>query len=92
MLYTTQDFSAYVTPSKTVQLVEYPNSCWQVGINTNPDFAPEVLTVSGDPYDSCDTCIPIYYTLTNCDIEQVIYAEPTAELLTNDGLVININH
>ena len=90
VLYTTQDFSAYVTPSKTVQLVEYPNSCWQVGINTNPDFAPEVLTVSGDPYDSCDTCIPIYYTLTNCEIEQVIYAEPTAELLANDGLVINI--
>lgn len=90
VLYTTQDFSAYVTPSKTVQLVEYPTSCWQVGINTNPDFAPEVLTVSGDPYDSCETCIPIYYLLTNCDTQEIILAEPTDELLANDGLVINI--
>lgn len=90
VIYTTQDFSAYVTPSKTVQLVEYADACWQVGINTNETFVPEIITVSGDPYTSCTECIPVYYTLSNCEIEQVIYAEPTAELLANDGLVVNI--
>ena len=90
VIYTIQDFSAYVTPSKTVQLVEYADACWQVGINTNETFVPEIITVSGDPYTSCTECIPVYYTLTNCETEQVIYAEPTAELLANDGLVVNI--
>jgi len=90
VIYTTQDFSAYVTPSLTVQLVEFGGACWQVGINTSESFTPITITVSGEPYASCAECIPIYYVLENCETEEIIYAEPSDELLANNGLVVNI--
>jgi hypothetical protein len=90
IIYTTEDLSDYVRPSQTVQLLEYPNKCWQVGVNTNQSFIPESVTVNGEPYTSCETCIPVYYTLVNCDTEETIYAEPSDALLANDGLVVNI--
>lgn len=88
---TIQDLSAYVQPSLVVRLEEYPGICWQVGLYTEEIVTEfEEITIDGEPFISCEECIPVYYTLTNCEIEQVIYAEPSAELLANVDLVVNI--
>lgn len=51
---------------KTVNLVEYPGDCWQVGPNDEKTLPFEDLTVSGQPYETCEECDPKEYGLTNC--------------------------
>lgn len=51
---------------KTVNLVEYPGDCWQVGPNEEKTLPFEDLTVSGQPYETCEECDPKEYGLTNC--------------------------
>ncbi len=51
---------------KTVNLVEYPGDCWQVGPNDEKTLPFEDLTVSGQPYETCEQCDPKEYGLTNC--------------------------
>ena len=45
---------------------EYLNECWQVGINNETVFVPEVVTVDGDPFTACIECNPTIYQLNNC--------------------------
>ena len=87
---TLTDLSAYIRPSVVVRLEEYSGQCWTVGVGLEGIDVFEDVTVDGEPYASCETCIPIYYTLVNCDTEETIYAEPSDALLANDGLVVNI--
>jgi photosystem II stability/assembly factor-like uncharacterized protein len=83
-------FSAYVQPSKVVRLLEYPYTCWQVGINYDQDYVPETLTVDGDAYVTCDTCIPKYFILTRCSDQSIVYANYTDDLFQSNGLVASI--
>jgi photosystem II stability/assembly factor-like uncharacterized protein len=88
IIYTIQDLQANL--SKTVQLVEYPNKCWQIGPNPTSTFVPETVTIS-EVFDSCDECIPEYYVLSSCEGDITIYALPSDELLASDGLVAQID-
>jgi len=57
-------FEAYL--GKTVNLVEYPGDCWQVGPNDQKTLPLEPLTVDGQPFDTCEECDPKEFGLTNC--------------------------
>lgn len=90
--YTEDDLSAYVQPSMVVTIEEYPDLCWQVGINSDPEYTPETITVV-ESYETCDTCLTKYFVLTNCnDEEDIIYAEYSDDLNANNGLVIRIGN
>lgn len=64
VLYTVVDFSAVV--DKIVKVQEYPDECWTVVLNTDTTYTPVTLTVSGTPYETCISCNPTKYQLTNC--------------------------
>lgn len=87
---TIQDFSEYTNPSQIVKLEEFPNTCWQVGIYDEVLTEFSVVTVDGEPFATCADCIPVYYILTNCETEAVIYAEPSAALLANKDKTVQI--
>lgn len=87
---TIQDFSEYTNPSQVVRLEEFPNTCWQIGIYDEIVTEFSVVTVDGEPFATCADCIPVYYILTNCETEAVIYAEPSAALLANKDKTVQI--
>lgn len=72
VLYTIQDFSDYVSPSQVVTLVEYPDTCWQVGINYDDVYVPETLTVVNE-FANCGDCLRKYYLLTNCNNPDIYF-------------------
>jgi hypothetical protein len=91
VFYTTQsEFENYTNPSQIVTLQEYPQACWIVGVNNDDIFTPETLTVV-EAYPSCAECVPVYYELTNCEDESIIYANPQDDLLDNNNLVVKID-
>jgi len=75
--YTESDLSDYVNPSKVVNLVEFPNTCWEVGINSDFPYVPISVTVDGPAYESCEDCIPKYYQLTNCVNPEIVILTDT---------------
>lgn len=88
---TYQDLSAYVQPSLTVNLVEYPDTCWQVGVGVDDAETFEEVTIDGEPYESCEACVPVYIQLTSCIDSSLEYAVSTTELLANNELVVTLN-
>jgi len=87
---TIQDFSEYTNPSQVVRLEEYPETCWRVGIYDEVLTEFEVVTVDGEPFATCADCIPVYYLLENCETEDIIYAEPSTDLLANIDKTVQI--
>jgi hypothetical protein len=72
VIYSSTDLSMY--QGQTIQLQEYPGECWQVGPNDDTIYIPELLTIDGRPYGTCEECNPTKYQLTNClnDISFII--------------------
>jgi photosystem II stability/assembly factor-like uncharacterized protein len=70
--YTESDLSTYVEPSKIVNFVELPGSCWTVGLNFDFPYTPITLTPDGPPYDSCEDCKQRLYQLTNCNNPSIV--------------------
>lgn len=66
VIYTTTDLSDFISPTKIIKVAEYPSECWQVGNNDKLDVEFEEITVEGEPFESCETCSPALYQLTNC--------------------------
>lgn len=87
---TIQDLSEYTNPSQVVRLEEFPNTCWQVGIYDEIVTEFSVVTVDGEPFATCADCIPVYYELTNCETEDIVYAEASAALLANKDKTVQI--
>ena len=75
---------------KTVQLVEYPGDCWQVGPNDQKTLPLEPLTVDGQPFDTCEECDPKEYGLTNC--VNGISVLSTVDLSAYVGKVIKVDN
>ena len=88
-IYTNTNLLAYTNPSKIIKVEEYPNECWQVGINDKTTFVPETVTVDGEPFTKCVDCDPNLYQLNNCfnDTSFILSDSDLAAVL---GKVINI--
>jgi hypothetical protein len=79
-IYTESDLNLYV--GQVGKFLQYPNVCWSVSVNIDPDVTFEDLTPDGVPFPTCTDCLPapvITYTLTNCQ-------DPTNQIATDSNL------
>jgi hypothetical protein len=72
------DFSAYV--GQTVNLQEYPGVCWVVSITDDINAPRQDVTIQGDGFADCETCLVTYYQLTNCANPDVFLISTSTEL------------
>ncbi len=78
ILYTQTDFSEYV--GKFVNLQEYPGNCFACKIAVGNPTPIQNLTINGEPYSDCESCLVTYYQLTNCANPNVILISTSTEL------------
>jgi hypothetical protein len=77
-LYSNQDFSQYV--DQVVNLQEYPGNCFTCTVAVGNPGPLQNLTISGDPYPDCPSCLVTYYQLTNCANPEVFLISTSTEL------------
>jgi hypothetical protein len=80
------DFSAYV--GQTVNLQEYPGICWVVSITADVNAPRQNVTIQGDSFADCETCLVTYYQLTNCANPNVFLISTSTELSRYVGRTI----
>jgi hypothetical protein len=85
-LYSNQDFSQYV--NQIVNLQEYPGNCFSCTIAAGNPTSLQNLTISGDPYPDCPSCLVTYYQLTNCANPEVFLISTSTELSKYVGRTI----
>jgi len=79
-IYTQSDLSSYA--GQIAKFLQYPNVCWTVSLNADPNVTFENLTPEGIPFPTCIDCLPapvITYTLTDCQ-------DPTNQIATDSNL------
>jgi hypothetical protein len=87
-IYTNTDLSEYAVAAQILQF-QGSDACWQVEkLDQLCSDAVEVTVV--EVFDTCNECLPKYFTLTSCDEEIVIYAEYSAELFAVNNKVAQI--
>jgi hypothetical protein len=80
------DFSAYV--GQTVNLQEYPGVCWVVSITDDINAPRQDVTLQGDAFADCETCLVTYYQLTNCANPEVFLISTSTQLALYLGRTI----
>lgn len=78
IIYTLVDFSAYV--GQTVNLQEYPGVCWVVSTTDDTTVLRQDVTIEGEPFADCPSCVITYYQLTNCANQDVFLISTSTQL------------
>jgi photosystem II stability/assembly factor-like uncharacterized protein len=87
-IYTNTDLSEYDVVGNILQF-QGSDACWQIRkLDQICEGALPVIVT--EVFDTCNECLPKYFTLTSCDEETVIYAEFSTELVAVNNQVAQV--